>query len=392
MMTVSTTASFIRYTSTGVTDYSFAFKCTSTSDLRVIVDDGTTANDAPAYTATLNTDQDANPGGTISFDPIPAVGYEIYIASNASAVQETDLKNATTFRAALIENWMDRMTMVIQQLQAEVDRCLKVGETQSGLGVGELIDPGSVVMTLYMQGIAATISTAAALRAEIDALQDIADAVTTTHILNGAVTTAKIADEAVTLAKIPDGLLSNSSAGRYKMAAGFLSANAAGRSKMADGYVNLAKLDAEVLASLPSITMYTTATDNTEGLLISPTPDPTVCDWPITANSDESADFNHGLGAVPDLVKLQLVCVGDTGGTSHGYTVGDVLDMAVMGTNADKFSCDYDATRVVMKTGGSAISSGRITIKKKGLHDSKESEKGDWRMRAVCYKFGGMLP
>jgi len=382
-MTITTTDSFVRYTGDGTeTQYSFAFKCFSTDDLRVITDDGTTANTSPSYTVALNADQDANPGGTLTFGTAPGNGYEIYISSNIAAIQETDFRNATTFRAGTIEDWMDRMTLIIQQMQAQVDRCLKVGETTSGLAVSDLIDPGSVVMTLYMQGLAATISTAAGLRAEIAALSSAAGSVLTVNIADDAVTTAKILDANVTNAKLVDGILSNDTAGRYKMAAGFLSANAAGRSKMADGYVTLAKLAAEVTDSLPSITMYTTATDATEDAGF---------DWPITANDDESAAFNHGLGAVPDLVVLQLVCVGDTGGTTHGYTVGDVLNLSVLGAHADKFGCDYDATRVVMKTGGSAISAGRITIKKKGLHDSKESEKADWRMRAVCYKFGGML-
>lgn len=388
-MTITAFESFVRYTGDGAeTQYSIPFRCFSTSDLRVITDDGTTQTVGVSGSAVLNADQNTNPGGVFTFEVAPADGDEIYIASNITALQETDLRNATTFRAETIESWMDRMTMIIQQLKADFDRCLKVGETTSGLAVSELIDPGSVVMTLYMQGLAATISTAAALRAEIDAISAEAGSVLTANLADDAVTTAKILDANVTNAKLEDGILSNDTAGRYKMAAGFLSANSAGRSKMEDGYITAAKLDSTVLSGLPSITMYTTATDPADA------PDNAGgigYDWPITANDDESASFAHGLGAVPDLVVLQLVCVGDTGGTTHGYTVGDVLNLSVLGSHADKFGCDYDATRVVMKTGGSAISSGRITIKKKGLHDSKESEKADWRMRAVCYKFGGML-
>lgn len=382
-MTVSTVEPFVRYTGDGISDeFGFSFKCTDWSEIRVIVDDGTTANSGVEFVANIAADQDANPGGTITLSSVPEAGWEIYIASAVQPLQTTDLKNATTFRASVIENWMDRMTIVIQQLQAEVDRCLKVGETTSGLRVGELIDPGSVVMTLYMQGLAATMDSAAEMRAEIDALQDAADVIATAHIQDSAITTGKIADDSISIGKLRDGILENSSAGRYKMEAGFLSANGAGRSKMEDGYVTEEKLDPAILAAFPTITMYTTATDGAEDAAF---------DWPITANDDESLAFAHGLGAAPDLVVLQLVCVGDTLGTSHGYSVGDVLNLSVLGAHADKFGCDYDATRVIMKTGASAISAGKITIKKKGLHNNFESSKDDWRMRAVCYKFGGMV-
>lgn len=381
-MTITTTDSFVRYTGDGTeTQYSFAFKCFSTDDLRVITDDGDTADTSPSYTVALNADQDANPGGTLTFGTAPGNGYEIYISSNIAAIQETDFRNATTFRAGTIEDWMDRMTLIIQQMQAQVDRCLKVGETTSGLAVSDLIDPGSVVMTLYMQGLAATISTAAGMRAEIAALSSAAGSVLTANIADDAVTTAKILDANVTNAKLVDGILSNDTAGRYKMAAGFLSANAAGRSKMADGYVTLAKLAAEVTDSLPSITMYTTETDGDFAITSA-----------IVGTGIESTAFNHGLGAVPNLVVLQLVCVADSLGTSHGYTVGDVINLTVFGSQADAFSCDYDATRVVFKVHDSAIESGgKIKIRKKSLRDSFNSDKADWKMRAVCYKFGGML-
>ncbi len=387
-MTITTTDSFVRYTGDGAeTQYSIPFRCFSTSDLRVITDDGTTQTVGVSGSAVLNADQNTNPGGVFTFEVAPADGDEIYIASNITALQETDLRNATTFRAETIENWMDRMTMIIQQLKADFDRCLKVGETTSGLDVGELIDPGSVVMTLYMQGLAATISNAAGLRAEIAALSSAAGSVLTANIADDAVTTAKILDANVTNGKLVDGILSNDTAGRYKMAAGFLSANAAGRSKMEDGYITTAKLDSTVLAGLPSITMYTTETDGDFAITSA-----------IVGTGIESTAFNHGLSAVPDLVVLQLVCYADSLGTSHGYSVGtgtgdgDVINLSVFGSQADAFSCDYDATRIVFKVHDSAIESGgKIKIRKKGLRDSFNSDKGDWKMRAVCYKFGGVL-
>lgn len=379
-MTVSTTDSYTLQVADGTLDtFSFSFKCTDSADLRVIVDDAVTADDTVVFTTSLNADQNANPGGTITLGVVPAAASQVYIASDIAPTQETDLANATTFRAEIIEAWMDRMTMVIQQLKADVARTLKTGETQSGGEISEIITTGSVVITLYMQGLLSTVSTAAEFRTAIDALQDADSAVTTAHLADLSVTEAKIADSAVTIGKIADGILANSTAGRLKMANGFLAASAAGRAKMEDGYVTEAKIDPAFLAALPTIQTYTTATDTTEA---------PAGDFLIAANNDESASFLHGFGAIPTMIIMQLVCLDATG---SNYTVGDVVDVVSSGSANDRYACDYDATRIVLKTltaiNSDAAHPNKIRIVNKGVGNLVWVDKSYWAMRAVAYKW-----
>lgn len=388
-MTITAFDPFVRYYDNQDQTVSFSFRCFDVGDVLIILDDGTTATEynSTDFTITLNADQYTNPGGTVDFGEVPASPREVYIGSNIEALQETDMRNATSYRASVIENWMDRMTMIIQQVKADYDRCLKIGRTTSGAEVSELIDTGTVAITLYMQSLLSTIGSAAALLAEIGALADTAGVITESHIANSAVTVDKINDGTISTVKLADGILSNDADGRGKMAAGFLSANSAGRSKMADGFVTEAKLDPAILAGLPSITMYTTATDTTEDA---------SGDWLIAANNDQSASFVHNLGARPNLVVMQLVCVADTGGTSHGYSVDDAIDVFSMGNLGDAYACDYDATRIVLKTGAVAINAdgshaGKLKMKIKGLETTVWPPKEDFKLRAVAYLFGGML-
>ncbi|CAB4126666.1 hypothetical protein UFOVP77_11 [uncultured Caudovirales phage] len=75
------------------------------------------------YTVTLNTDQNANPGGSITLVAgALASGYNLVITSAIGNLQPTDLTNQGGFYPDVINDALDRATIQIQQLQEGLDR------------------------------------------------------------------------------------------------------------------------------------------------------------------------------------------------------------------------------------------------------------------------------
>jgi hypothetical protein len=75
------------------------------------------------YTVTLNTDQNANPGGSITLVAgALAAGFNLVITSDIGNLQPTDLTNQGGFYPDVINDALDRATIQIQQLQESVDR------------------------------------------------------------------------------------------------------------------------------------------------------------------------------------------------------------------------------------------------------------------------------
>ena len=75
------------------------------------------------YTVALNTDQNANPGGSITLVAgALASGYNLVITSAIGNLQPTDLTNQGGFYPDVINDALDRATIQIQQLQEGLDR------------------------------------------------------------------------------------------------------------------------------------------------------------------------------------------------------------------------------------------------------------------------------
>lgn len=115
------------------TVFPFVFKTFAKADLLVVRtdDDGleyTLVLDSD-YSVSLNADQDANPGGSITY-PISGsalpLGETLTIASNLDFIQTTDIQNSGGFFAEVIEDALDRQVMLIKQVNEKVDRALRV--------------------------------------------------------------------------------------------------------------------------------------------------------------------------------------------------------------------------------------------------------------------------
>lgn len=119
------------------TVFPFVFRMFSTADLVVITAD---ADDVEAelllgvdYNATLNADQDANPGGEITMTVALATGYTMVITSDVPQTQLTLITNAGGFFPKVFNAVFDKAVILIQQLQERLDRAVTIPITATGV-------------------------------------------------------------------------------------------------------------------------------------------------------------------------------------------------------------------------------------------------------------------
>ncbi len=133
-MTISsTTRRAGPYTANGIqTDFPFAFKVFQTSEIVVTQTvAGVDSVLAIGYTVTLNLDQDANPGGVVSFAVAPTAGYLETITSNVAATQSMQLTNGGAFYPTALTVAFDRLTILVQQLAERLGRTFSIAVSDS---------------------------------------------------------------------------------------------------------------------------------------------------------------------------------------------------------------------------------------------------------------------
>ena len=149
------------YTGNGsTTQFPFSFKVFSASDVRVVRTDLVGAESdltlGTDYTVGLNADQDANPGGTITAITAPATGYLITATSQVQNLQPVTLTNQGAFYPKVINDALDRVTIMVQQVAEQVGRAVKVDISSS-------LSPSQLIADLAAKASAAITSAAAAL-------------------------------------------------------------------------------------------------------------------------------------------------------------------------------------------------------------------------------------
>jgi hypothetical protein len=83
------------------------------------------------YSVTLNSNQDTSPGGSITLTAGNlAVGTTLTITSGIAALQGLDLANGGAFYPDVINDALDKLTILIQQLQVAVSIALDRITTQ----------------------------------------------------------------------------------------------------------------------------------------------------------------------------------------------------------------------------------------------------------------------
>lgn len=129
--------------------FPFAFKVFTTADVRVVLTDSNSAESDLAlgtnYTVALNADQDANPGGTVTTTATYATGYKITLTSQVQNLQPVTLTNQGGFYPQVINNALDRLTIMVQQVSEQVSRAVKTSISSSSTPDQLLSDIGAAV-------------------------------------------------------------------------------------------------------------------------------------------------------------------------------------------------------------------------------------------------------
>lgn len=130
------------YAGAGTTPtYSFAFKVFAVSDLvvtKTVASVDTTLVYGSDYSVSLNPDQDANPGGTVTYcvsgtpTNLPA-GTNLTITTAIPYTQGTQLTNGGGWYPKVVEYALDRLVAIVQQLKSIADRTLRLPITVTGV-------------------------------------------------------------------------------------------------------------------------------------------------------------------------------------------------------------------------------------------------------------------
>jgi hypothetical protein len=116
-------------------DFDFDFKVIQASDLSVgkilnSTEVKTTLTLGVDYTVSINTVTD---GGTVTYMVAPTALQDSWIGRAVPATQETDIPTNSIFREVQVENALDKLTMVVQQNEEEIARCVKLPDTSTGV-------------------------------------------------------------------------------------------------------------------------------------------------------------------------------------------------------------------------------------------------------------------
>lgn len=112
------------------TSFPFSFKVFKAEDLLIVHADRTGAESVLVlnsdYTVTLAPDQNTSPGGTVVLSTALGTGTTLTIASRLQNLQPVDLTNQGGFYPRVINDALDRLTILVQQLAERVSRSLKM--------------------------------------------------------------------------------------------------------------------------------------------------------------------------------------------------------------------------------------------------------------------------
>lgn len=122
-MTISSTTSRWAYTGDGVTTaFAYTNRIFAASDLKVYL---AGVFQAAGYSLS---GVDAATGGSVTFAAAPAAGVSVVLARQVPATQETDYQPNDPFPAETHERALDRLTVLVQQLETRAARALALAE------------------------------------------------------------------------------------------------------------------------------------------------------------------------------------------------------------------------------------------------------------------------
>lgn len=112
------------------TSFPFSFKVFSAGDVVVVRTNAsgveTSLTIGTDYSVTLNADQDTSPGGSIVLPAALASGFLLTLTSSVPNLQPVMLTNQGGFYPRVINDALDRLTILMQQLSEKLSRALSV--------------------------------------------------------------------------------------------------------------------------------------------------------------------------------------------------------------------------------------------------------------------------
>lgn len=110
-------------------EFPFTFKVFSAEDVRAYVADGRLGTERALaygsdYRVTLNPEQETRPGGLLTLTAALAVGDKLAINSKTDIVQSKVFTNQGGFYPVLLNDALDLLTVICQELQAQLARAM----------------------------------------------------------------------------------------------------------------------------------------------------------------------------------------------------------------------------------------------------------------------------
>jgi hypothetical protein len=139
------------------TVFPFTFKIFATTDVKVTQADLSSVETvlSSGYTVSMNSDQVASPGGSVTLTTALPTGYKLSLTGNLPYDQTLALPGGGNFNPTVLESDLDRVTMQLQQLNEAISRAV-VASVTSGT------DPSTLAATLIAAAASASASAASA--------------------------------------------------------------------------------------------------------------------------------------------------------------------------------------------------------------------------------------
>ena len=148
-MTISTTTIKNSYSGNGSTSvFNYTFKITDDDDIQVIIRSSSGTETIKTKTTHYTVAGVGNSSGSITFTSgnIPANGETVVLRRVTPQTQGMDLIENDPLPAETLENAFDKVTSIVQELQEQLDRSIKVSKTAT-ITTPEITDDASARAT-----------------------------------------------------------------------------------------------------------------------------------------------------------------------------------------------------------------------------------------------------
>lgn len=338
--------------------FPFAFKVFSSADVMVVKTTPAAVESTLVlttdYTVSLNADQDSNPGGTVTVVSAPASGYKITISSQVAELQPVVLTNAGGFYPKVINDALDRLTILAQQLAEKVERAVKVD-------ISSLLTPDDFLQDLATAAVDAEASALAAAASAL-AAEESAASIDTSNFVQKANNLSDVAS--ATAARANLGLV---------IGANVLAPNGDGSGLTGISANKIQPIDASVAANALTITLSPTTLDFRSSSLSSGTVNTRTVGTAISLVVPSTAT----LGTINSVQNRLAVLAIDNAGTVELAVVNiaggnDLSETGLISTTA--LSAASDSNAVIYSTTARTSVPYRVV----GYVESTQATAGTW--------------